>query len=214
MPRRADAPAPAAVTRFPAGTAEPVRLTHGGRADQGLAYIGWPTTGFYADQRQARSLTALADVFQLRLIQKIREEQGTTYSPGSGHSASETFADYGAFFARIEARPEALAGFLRDAEGIVADLRDRPVEADEMARAMRPRLEGLARQRNDNGWWLNELPGIQRDPRVALSITSQIADYQSLTPADLQRAARQFLLPNRAYKLLIVPREGAAAPAS
>lgn len=210
--RPASAPPPAGLdaTRFPAGNAEPVRLTHGGRADQGLAYIGWPTTGFYADQRQARALTALADVFQLRLIQKIREEQGTTYSPGSGHNPSEIFPNYGVFFARIEARPEALAGFLRDAEGIVADLRDRPIEADEMARAMRPRLESLQRQRNDNGWWLSELAGIQTDSRVAQSITRQIADYQSLTPADLQRVARLFLLPDRDYKILVVPRDGAA----
>jgi len=215
LPARGAAVPPAGLdaTRFPAGNAEPVRLTHGGRADQGLAYIGWPTTGFYTDQRQARALTALADVFQLRLIQKIREEQGTTYSPGSGHNPSEIFPDYGAFFARIEARPEALAGFLRDAGGIVADLRDRPIGADEMARAMRPRLESLQRQRNDNGWWLSELAGIQTDPRVAQSITRQLADYQSLTPADLQRVARQFLLPERDFKILVVPREGAAAPA-
>lgn len=211
LPRRVERPVPAAVTRFPAGNAEPLRLTHGGRADQGLAYIGWATTGFNVDQKQARVLTALADVFQLRLIQKIREEQGAAYSPAAGHSPSRVFADYGAFSGRIEARPEMLAGFLRDAEAIAADLRDRPIEADEMARAIRPRLESLQRQRNDNGWWLSELARVQTDPRAVAAITSQVADYQSVTPADLQRAARRFLLPGRAYKIVVVPQEGAAA---
>jgi zinc protease len=214
LPARADTPVPQALTRFPAGTAEPVRLTHGGRADQALGFIGWPTTGFYADQRQARALAALADVFQLRLLQKIREEQGTTYSPQAGHAASETFADYGLFSGQIEARPEALAGFLRDAEAIAANLRDEPIGADEIQRAIRPRIEGLQRQRRENGWWLSELAGIQSDPRVGLAITSGPSDYQALAAADLQRVARQFLLPGRAWKLVIVPREGAAAPAS
>ena len=139
LPARAEAAPPATRIRFPAGTAEPVRLTHGGRADQGLAYIGWPTTGLYADTRQARTLDLLSDVFELRLIQKIREEQGDDLQPaGRRTPPRQAFADYGIFSAQIEARPEALAGFLRDAEGIAADLRDRPVAADELQRALRP----------------------------------------------------------------------------
>ena len=153
----------------------------------------------------------LSDVFELRLIQKIREEQATTYSPISSHAASPAFADYGIFSAQIEARPEALAGFLRDAEGIIADLRDRPVTADELQRALRPRVETLQRQRNGNPWWLLTLGRVQTDPRVAASIAAMVGEYEGITAADLQRAARTFLQPGRAYKLVIVPREGAPA---
>lgn len=212
-PRAADA-APPLQARFPAPTAEPVRLTHNGRADQGLAYIAWPTQDYFADIRQARVLTLLSDVFELRLLQKIREEQGTTYSPVSGHDASDTISGYGLFSAQIQARPEALAGFLRDAQGIAADLAARPIEADELQRALRPRLESLNRQRNGNAWWLGALARIQTVPAVAGSIESVVADYSAITPADLQAAARRFLGADRAWKLVIAPREGAAAPAS
>jgi len=205
LPARAETAAGAPRMRFPAGTAEPVRLTHGGRADQGLAYIGWPTAGLYADTGQARTLDLLSDVFELRLIQKIREEQATTYSPQSGHAASPAFADYGILSAQIEARPEALAGFLRDAEAIAADLRERPISADELQRALRPRVETLQRQRNGNPWWLLALGRAQTDPRVAASIAAQIGQYEGITAADLQRAARTFLQPGRAWKLVVVP---------
>jgi zinc protease len=211
LPARAEAAPPAASARFPAGTAEPVRLTHGGRPDQGLAYIGWPTAGLYADTRQARILDVLSDVFELRLLQKIREEQATTYSPISSHAASPAFADYGIFSAQIEARPEALAGFLRDAEGIITDLRDRPVSADELQRALRPRVETLQRNRAGNPWWLIALGRVQTDPRVAASIAAMVGEYEGVTAADLQRAARTFLQPGRAWKLVVVPREGASA---
>ncbi|HVQ08239.1 MAG TPA: insulinase family protein [Allosphingosinicella sp.] len=212
LPPRADAAPPATRIRFPAGTAEPVRLTHAGRPDQGLAYIGWPTTGLYPDTRQARTLDVLSDVFELRLIQKIREEQATTYSPQAAHGASPVFADYGIFSAQIEARPEALAGFLRDAEAIVADLRDRPIPADELQRALRPRVETLQRQRNGNPWWLLALGRVQRDPRVAPTIAAMIGEYEGITAADLQRAARTFLQPGRAWKLVVVPGRAAPAP--
>jgi len=215
LPQRTATPAPVDHIRFPAGTAEPVRLTHRGRADQGLAFIGWPTLGFYDNPRQARALNLLASVYQLRLIQKIREEQGTTYSPNANHRPSEAISGYGLFAGQIEARPEALAGFLRDAEGIAADLRNRPVGTDEMLRARQPLIESVQRARNSsNAWWLDSLEGIQTNPQVAATIESQVADYQGLTAADLQRAARQFLLPGRAWKLVIVPEAApAAAPA-
>jgi zinc protease len=215
LPPRREAPAPAERVRFPAGTANPVRLTHRGRADQGLAFIGWPTLGFYDDPREARALSLLAAVYQLRLIQKIREEQGTTYSPNAAHRPSEVFPGYGMFAGQIEARPEALAGFLRDAERIAADLRDRPVAADEMQRARLPLIESVQRARNGNSWWLDSLEGIQTNGQVAATIENQIAQYQALSPADLQRAARRFLVPGRAWKLVIVPQAApAAAPAA
>jgi zinc protease len=213
LPPRAERPAPAAHIRFPAGNAEPVRLTHGGRDDQGLAFIGWPTIGFYDDTHEARTLNLLAQVFELRLIQRIREEQGTTYSPQGFHSASQAYPGYGLFGGQIEARPEALAGFLGDAQAIAGDLAARPIDADEMTRAQRPLIDSLTRQRAGNSWWIQNLDRIQTDPRVAETIENSLADYRSITPAELEAAARRFLVPDKAWKLVIVPRQPAPAPA-
>lgn len=212
LPPRAEAAPRTDRIRFPAGTAEPIRLTHRGRADQGLAFIAWPTQGFFDNPRRARALNLLSAVFQLRLIQKIREEQGTTYSPQASHNASESYPGYGQFTGRIEARPEALAGFLRDAEMIAADLRDRPIEADELQRARRPLVENILRARNGNAWWIGNLPGVQTDPRITAMIAGQLADYEAMTPAELQRAAQAFLVPGRAWKAIVVPE--APAPAA
>jgi len=205
LPPRAETPPRTDRIGFPAGTAGPVRLTHRGRADQGLAYLAWPTQGFFDDVRRARTLNLLAQVFQLRLLQKIREEQGTTYSPQASHDPSEAYPGYGLFSARIEARPEALAGFLSDAQAIAADLRDRPIDADEMERARRPLVDSIQRARHGNAWWVGNLTRIQTDPRVTAMIQSQLADYGAITPADLRAAARAFLVPGRAWQAIVVP---------
>jgi zinc protease len=211
LPPRAPAAPRTDPVRYPAGTAEPLRFTHRGRADQGLAYIGWGTQGFFDDVRRARTLNLLSAVFQLRLIQKIREEQGTTYSPNASHNPSESYPGYGSLAARIEARPEALPGFLRDAEAIAAELRDRPIEADELQRARRPLIESIVRARASNAWWMDNLENVQTDPRVTTMIRSQLADYEAITPAELQRAARMFLVPGRAWKAIVVPETPAPA---
>jgi zinc protease len=171
-----------------------------------MAYIAWATTGFYGDVRASRTLTLLSDVLQLRLIAEIREKQGTTYSPSVGHSPSTTFADYGYLSASIQAPPDKLAGFLSDAQKIARDLRDTPVTPDELDRARRPSLASITRARgSSNGWWLGNLGRVQADPRVAAAIASQIADYESVTPADLQRVARRYLGDARAWKVVVVP---------
>jgi zinc protease len=192
-------------TRFPAPRL--VRLTHEGRADQGLAMIAWPTVDFFSDQRRARTLSLLAQILQLRLIEEIREKQATTYSPGAGHTASDSFAGYGYMSARIEAPPERLETFLADAARIARELGSSPVSDDELQRARKPLIESLERQRaSSNGWWLTSLADIQERPEVAESIRVSIAQYQSITAAELQAAARQYLVDDKSWKLLVTPK--------
>jgi zinc protease len=207
LPRRGPiavglAPSP---VRFPAPGL--VRLTHEGRADQGLAMIAWPTVDFYSDQKRARTLNLLGQVLQLRLIDEIREKQGTTYSPSAGSNSSETFPGYGYMSARIEAPPERLEPFLADAARIARELAEQPVGEDELLRARRPLIENLQRQRSSsNGWWADALEGIQDRPGVAESIRVSIAQYQSITPAELQAAARQYLVDAKAWKMIVIPK--------
>jgi zinc protease len=189
--------------RFPAAALE--RRTHKGRADQALAFIAWPTTDFFADQKRARTLNLLGQVLQLRLTEEIREKQGTTYSPGAGHSASEVFPGYGYLAAQIQAPPDKLEGFLADALRIAAALRKRPIDADELQRARQPVIENLQRQRAGNEWWLGQLGGVQQRPERAESIRVAFDQYRSITPAELQRAARDYLDEAKAWRLLVTP---------
>jgi len=184
-----------------------VRLTHEGRADQGMAFIAWPTTDFYADQKLGRTLNLLGQVLQLRLTDEIREKQGTTYSPAAGHSGSDIWKGYGYMAAQIEAPPEKLETFLADAARIARGLAEKPIDADELQRARKPLVENLQRQRaSSNTWWLQILAGIQQRPEIAESIRLSIPQYESITPAELQAAAKRFLVEEKAWKALVVPK--------
>lgn len=195
---------------FPAGSAEPVVLRHKGRADQGAAVIAWPTQGLDKNIRTSRTLALLAEVYQLRLTNKIREEQGTTYSPTALTNGSEAFDDFGFLLGLIEAPPAALPKFLADAQVIAGQLASQPISPDELLRARKPLVERLQRDRAGNAWWVNALDGLGRDPRVASRIEGQIDLLEGVTPADLQAAARRFLVARAAYRLVVLP-EGAGS---
>ena len=211
--------------QFPAGTPEPVVLTHKGRADQASAFIAWPSQDFAADPQEARTLRVLAQIIELRMTDELREKQGATYSPSASADSSLLYPGYGYIAASVEMPPAKLAGFFADMDKIAADLRDHPVSADELQRAKTPQLDSVEKARQTNGYWLNILSGAQTetlrpypahvliktlagtDPRsVRLDAArSVMASLAKVTAADLQKAAQTYLKPGKAWRLKVVP---------
>jgi zinc protease len=215
LPPRGDGHLPPAEARdlhFPAPTAEPVHLTHKGRADQALGYIAWPTVDFVSDPQRARQVRMLQLVLQLRLIDVLRTAQGVTYSPQTDYRAEWDYPGYGYVAAMIEAPPEKLDGFFKDVQAIAKDLRDKPISPDELQRAMQPRIEQIQKaMESSNEFWLNSLAGAQADPRKLDAIRSAVAGLQRVTPAQIQAAAQAYLRDDKAWKLEITPEQKAAA---
>jgi zinc protease len=211
--------------QFPAGTPQPVILTHKGRADQASAFIAWPSQDFVADPQEARTLRVLAQIIELRMTDELREKQGATYSPSASADASMIYPGYGYIAASVEMPPAKLEGFFSDMDKIAADLRDQPVSADELQRAKTPQLDSLEKARQTNGYWLNMLSGAQTEdlrpypanvmikalantqPRsVRLDAArSVMASLAKVTAADLQKAAKTYLKPDKAWRLKVVP---------
>lgn len=208
LPRRAEpvaGPPPGPPVRFPAGRADPVKLTHKGRSDQASAQIAWATTDFWADPQRAREAAVLREVMRLRLIEQLREAEGVTYSPGANSQHSLTWPGWGFISASIQAPPDKLDGFFRAVERIATDLRTREVTADELARAKAPRLESLQRARLTNGYWLGELAGAEADPRRLDAIRDLIPGTAKVSAADVRRVAETWLAPERAWRVVAVP---------
>ncbi|WP_395671742.1 M16 family metallopeptidase [Phenylobacterium sp.] len=208
LPRRSKpAPVPETQTqvRFPAGVSQPVALTHKGRADQSIGYIGWPTADFWADPQRARETAILGEVMRLRLTEELRETQGSTYSPSVGYSHSLVWPGWGYVAASVEVPPQKLPEFFTDVEKIAADLRTREISPDELDRAKKPRLEAFGRARVTNQYWLDRLAGAQGDPRRLDLIRDLVPGTEKVTAIDVKRAAETFLKPERAYRLTIKP---------
>ena len=216
LPQRPD-PAPIAPpahgATFPAPTASPVVETHTGRADQGVALVAWPTTDFWSDPQGARINGVLGRVLQLRLTETLRLKEGVTYSPNAGAVSSSVFPRYGYIDAEMEAPPPKLDGFFVDVAEIAADLRDKPVTADELERAKKPAIEALEKAAATNEYWLDGLAGAQADPRRLDALRSAEASLERVSADDVQKAAKTWLRDDTAWKLEIKPKTAMAAAA-
>lgn len=216
LPARGPAPNPApgaTERRFPAATPEPVSLKHTGPGEQGLAYIAWPTTDSVEDRTESRTIQILGEVMGLRATEEIRERLAIAYSPGVGTSSSDTYRGYGSIFVQALTRPEAFPAFYDAVNAIAASLRDTPITEDELNRARLPEVERLKRSQAGNEYWLGQLSGVAANPGDAEQIQTHISDLEAVTVADIQRAARQYLRSDTAWRA-VVTSDNPVAPAS
>jgi zinc protease len=190
---------------FPAPSATPVLRTHKGRADQAVLFMAWRTDDLFADLQRSRNVSILAQVMQLRLTDEVREKQGASYSPSASASHSIIFDDYGYLGVSVEVPPEKLDAVRASIRQIAADLRDKPITADELDRARKPRVDQIEKARETNEYWLGVLSGAQGDPRLLDSTRSVIAGLQRVSVADVQKAARTFLGEDQSWTLYVKP---------
>ena len=190
--------------RFPAPTAQPVRLTHTGPAEQALVYIAWPTTDAVDDRTEARKVSILDEVLKLRVTDEIREKQALAYSPRVSSSSSDVYKGYGSISVMAETAADKIPAFYAAVDAITASLRDTPVTEDELNRARLPVIEALRRSQAGNEYWLGQLEDLAAKPASVEQIQTHISDLESFTAADIQAAARQYLKPDTAWKAEVV----------
>ena len=184
---------------------EPRRFTHNGDPSQAFALIGWSTVGGEQNLRARRALALAANMFQVRLFDRLREDEGATYSPNASHSSSDIFPNWGVFYAAAEVRPERVPTFFRAAREIIADLAARPVAADEFARAQNPVISGIERNLANNSYWLGAIEGIAHDPDDLAAVRSYLSDYRALTAEEVRRAVAEHVTEQGDWSLIVLP---------
>jgi zinc protease len=199
-------PLPAALAvRFPASTPVPVTLYHKGRHDQAVALIAWPAADFYSNMQRSRSLRMLEQIIQARLFEQLRVAAGASYVPQTSLETSMVFPGYGHIYAYAEVPADKTQLFFDTIGRITADLKAKPVSADELERARQPRVDLFTQSQQTNSYWLNVLIGAASDPRKLDVVRTTIPDLKAVTAADVQADARAYLSDDRAYRLTVLP---------
>ena len=205
--------ADAASVRPPRPNPVPASYTHNGDPSQAFALIGWSTFGGDANIKARRALALAGNILQVRLFDRLREEEGASYSPSATHVSSETFSNWGIFYAAAEVRPDRVPVFFRVAREVVAELAANPVAADEFARAHNPVVSGIERRLATNAYWLEAIENFATDPSEIAAVRSYMADYRGLTAEDVRQAVARYVTEEGDWSMVVLPARGATAPA-
>ena len=205
LPMRVAMPPAPAATHVPAHNDTPLSLTHRGDPDTAAAVIAWPTGGGRLALRESRQLELLAQIFQIRLFDVMREKIGASYAPQVSSAWPLDLPGGGYIAASTQLRPRDLPDFFAAAETIAADLANSPPSADEITRVTEPMKQWIQRLATGNGFYLDQLQGAAIEPRKLADLRSILADSGSTTPQDMQALAAKYLKPGNSWKLQIVP---------
>jgi zinc protease len=181
----------------------PIVLTHDGPQDKAMVEAVWPTTDD-SDYREVIGLELLKDVLDLMLTESVREKLGDSYGVNLASNMSDTFHGFGYLSAAAVVAPDKTDEVQKAIAEAAAELRDKPVSDDLLARARNPELEKADHQLRDNGYWLAALEKAQSEPERLDRIREKKKLLQSITTADLQKLAQKYLQPSRVQQVRIV----------
>ena len=189
---------------FPASR-ELRKFAYSSEIPKAMAAVYWPTADM-SDIQRTRRLNLLSMIFADRLRLKIREELGDAYSPFAHNVSSDAFTGYGTLFALAETSPEQAAKMIDAITQISLTLAKDGVTADELERARKPTINMITEMRRANKYWLNSvLAPCQEFPQRIDWSRSFVTDHESITKADMDALAKQYLGPGAALPFLIVP---------
>ena len=189
---------------FPAATPSPMVLRHSGADNRAMAQVFWPTIDD-GDARAMRTLELLRGILSLKLIERVRETDGATYSPSTEAFFAHANPGYGYINVSLDLLPEDVDRMFLVLDEIAADLADGKISEDELARARRPIVDQFRNDQENNAYWLSLVTTAQSDPVALSRHRTTEADYQAVTVRDLAAAAQRFLRQDRAYRIAIYP---------
>jgi zinc protease len=192
--------------KFPAGTKRPIKLTHAGDAETARLYIYWPAPDG-SDVLRSRHAQMLSNLFELRLTEVLREEEGATYSPGVSQTSSRLYAGYGFIGAQIEVSPDRIDLMAEKIREVAESFRTGDIDPDVFERAIKPILENLETSLENNSLWMSVLSEAQSDPSGIERFRSREDTYQNMTLEDLKPVAEQVFTNVSAVEIQILPGE-------
>ena len=185
-------------------------IRHTGDPSQAIVRLVWPTRDD-ADPLESLQLEALERVVRLELTDGIREKLGKSYSPSASSGQSRTYPGYGEFTVTASVNVVDVAATRAAIGQIIADLRDKPVGADVLARALAPLAEENANLLKTNGGWINLVDRAQSQADLIDRYAQFQVRLKTVTAKDIQMLARRYLLVGKAVELIVLPK-GAATP--
>ena len=186
------APASFRVT-MPAAPAEPLVVTHGGRADQAFYGAFWQMPDYFADPKTSYAADVAAAILQTRLIDTVREKLGITYSPNVQAYSAPDLPGYGYFAATLETPQGNFETFRTLLADQLHQLASQPVSGDELQRAKKPLIEAATKDLENDGWWTGNLSQMLRDPRMKQPILARAANIDAVSAADVQALLTRFV---------------------
>lgn len=157
------------------------------------------------DPQAAFDIDAVADLLDIRLRDKLREEKGETYGASVGLSSYSPYRDYGRINISFTGSPDARAGMVADVKDAIRWMKMTVPSAADVQKLREMRFNHLDVAEKENGYWLRGVASALlqgRDPRSVMDGRRRI---EKLDARGVHAAARRWLDLNALVEVYLVP---------
>jgi zinc protease len=206
MPKRESTPADRAAAKS-ARFAESYgvhTLYHRGEPNQLTWRRIWPTTDD-SDFRLEQTMSLLADIIQIRLLDELRENLGISYGSTTSSEMSDVYPGRGTFAISTNGDPKDLHKIEQAVDAVIAEIRAKPVTADLFERGRKPTLERFADWRERNGTWIGIVDKAQTQPVRLQRFRDNEKQFKSITAEEVWLAAQKFLREDKSFTFRVLP---------
>ncbi|SDP10017.1 M16 family metallopeptidase [Desulforhopalus singaporensis] len=191
---------------FPAGKTFTRTVATG--EDKALVLVAWPTARQPWSVERSRRLTLLAQVFEEKLREVVREELGASYSPRALSYSRKLFPGYGYILARIVTERDKVEKVRKVVLELAENLVENTITDEEVGLVKKPFLTAAQEYQQKNDYWLDRvLAKSSRDREQLRWPPGMVDDLKSVTAGELTELAGASFLKGQAAVAVILPGE-------
>ena len=180
-------------------------IYHRGEANQMSWRRVWTTTDD-SDFRLEQTMSLLADIARILLIDELRERLGATYGASAGSDMSDVYPGRGTFSISTSGDPKDVEKIEAAVADVVAELLAAPVDADLFERARKPTLESYADWKKRNATWIDIVDEAQSAPERLQRFRVSEDQFRSITRHEVWEAAKRYLAGSQSYTFRAIPK--------
>jgi zinc protease len=154
---------------------------------------------------EALALDALTEVLRLRVIDRIREELGSAYSPGVASQFTKVPVGQYALRFGVGCAPDQVPVVERTIDEIIDALQSKGPTAGEIEKVTRTWLNEHDARTKTNEYWSDRLRTRALDPVLDDDGPEYVERVHALTAADVQAAARTYTAGANRVRLVLAP---------
>jgi len=184
----------------------PLRWERTVKSEIPAAAVGayWPTDAA-TDEHLRCQLDLLAAILQERVLSKLREQLGATYTPESSSYAPKAFPGYGYLRTHVTVDPSKADLAAAALNAIGASLASRSITAEELERARVPLAARAHDLERTNDYWLESLATVQVQPYTIEWARVRGREFDTVAADDLNRLAASVFRPENFCVAIVRP---------
>lgn len=150
-------------------------------------------------------LDALAEVLQIKLIERLREDEGGVYSPGAGVSYSKYPTGRYSFYISFGCSPENVEKLITSSLDEINKIKQNGAQPVDIQKFIAEETRATEIQLKENSFWLGYLTGQYQNKENPSSINTYIESLKNISPETIKSTANKYLSGNNLIRVVLLP---------